>query len=106
MTAPEDASPPEINDRTSVTVRLGNLLALLGGLCVAAYAYAVLVNRVSVVERDLAVDQAEIDQNSDFRVRWPLGELGELPADVRQDLRLQFLEQDIERLRNQCSADY
>ena len=98
------SNAPEISDETSVTVRLGNLIALLGCLSVAAYAYAVLVNRVAIVERDIAVDQTEIDQNSEFRVRWPLGELGELPADVRQDLRLQYLEQEVRRLRDQCAV--
>ena len=59
MSKDQSNQTPEVNDETSVTVRLGNLVAVLGCLCVAAYAYAVLVNRVSVVERDLAVDQAD-----------------------------------------------
>lgn len=90
----------KVTDRTKVTVRLGNLLAVAGLIIVAAYGYAGLMSRISAVESDLLVDQAQIEANTEFRVRWPRGELGRLPDDVAQDLRLQFLEAEVRRLRD------
>jgi hypothetical protein len=34
----------------------------------------------------------EVDMNSEFRVKWPRGELGALPDDAEQNMRLLFLE--------------
>jgi hypothetical protein len=33
--------------------------------------------------------------NSEFRVKWPLGQLGALPDDAEQNMRLRFIEKDI-----------
>ena len=33
--------------------------------------------------------------NSEFRVKWPLGQLGSLPADAEQNMRLGFIEKEV-----------
>jgi len=38
--------------------------------------------------------------NSEFRVKWPRGELGSLPDDAEQNIRLDFLEKKIDNLTN------
>ena len=40
----------------------------------------------------------DIHMNSNFRVRWPLGEIGALPDDAEQNLRLKYIEADIQIL--------
>ena len=37
-----------------------------------------------------------VEMNSDFRVKWPLGQLGALPDDAEQNMRLKFIEKDME----------
>ena len=39
--------------------------------------------------------------NSEFRVKWPRGELGALPDDAKQDLRIEYLQTDLEELKLQ-----
>ena len=39
----------------------------------------------------------EVDMNSEFRVKWPRGELGALPDDAEQNMRLLFLEKQAEK---------
>jgi hypothetical protein len=41
----------------------------------------------------------EIKANSEFRILWPRGQLGSLPADARQDMLLEGLERDLTELR-------
>jgi hypothetical protein len=36
--------------------------------------------------------------NSEFRVKWPRGELGALPADSKQDMMIEFLQERITKL--------
>ena len=39
--------------------------------------------------------------NSEFRVKWPRGELGALPDDAEQNLRLKFVEGDLDAVKTQ-----
>ena len=41
-----------------------------------------------MAERDLALITSQVEMNSGFRVGWPLGEFGSLPADAEQDREL------------------
>ena len=50
--------------------------------------------------------ESEVEMNSEFRVKWPRGELGALPDDAEQNMRLMYLEkyqskgvEDIEQLK-------
>ena len=41
----------------------------------------------------------EIKLNNEFRIKWPRGSLGSLPADARQDMLIEGVERDIQDLR-------
>ena len=36
--------------------------------------------------------------NSEFRVKWPLGQLGALPDDAEQNMRLKYLESEVSNI--------
>ena len=40
-----------------------------------------------------------VEQNTEFRILWPRGEMGALPDDVKQDSAIQVLQAEVERLR-------
>ena len=37
--------------------------------------------------------------NTEFRVKWPRGELGALPDDAKQDLKIEYLQKDVENFK-------
>jgi hypothetical protein len=41
--------------------------------------------------------QVNVEMNSEFRVKWPRGELGALPDDAEQNMRLNMIEKTIEK---------
>ena len=43
--------------------------------------------------------QDAVKMNSEFRVKWPRGELGALPDDAKQDLRIEYLQKALEELK-------
>ena len=47
---------------------------------------------------DLGRIQHELELNSEFRVKWPRGEIGALPADTQQDMKIQHLEGRVDKL--------
>ena len=61
--------------------------------------YSVIVTRISALELEIVRLKDDIHMNSEFRIKWPRGELGALPADARQDLRLDIYEKEIDKLK-------
>ena len=40
----------------------------------------------------------QVGMNSEFRIKWPLGQLGALPDDAEQNLRLIYIEKELDKL--------
>jgi len=77
-----------ISDDSSITIPLRNLIGLIATAGVVVMGYFQLTERITMLERDLHLAERYIEQNSEFRIKWPLGELGSLPADVMQDSQI------------------
>ena len=67
--------------------------------------YSNLTERLSFVEHSLVLQTIQVDQNSEFRTLWPRGELGALPDDAEQNIRLDFLEKQLEGVLEKMEAD-
>ena len=81
----------ELNENTGITIPIRNLVAMIVFTCISTMAYFSVQERLNVLEHALDKTQMDISQNSEFRVKWPRGELGSLPADARQDMLLEYI---------------
>ena len=91
--------PARLNDRSEITIPVRNLIALIAATAVAVTGYYRVGERLSVLERDAELSAVQIEANSEFRILWPRGELGSLPADAEQNMRLDFLQLALDELR-------
>lgn len=89
----------QISDGTEVTIPLRNLVSIVVGVVIATSAYFSIVSRIQGIEREMLKNQMIIDMNTEFRILWPRGELGALPADARQDMLIESLERRLEELK-------
>tara|TARA_B100000749_G_C18399009_1_gene453844 strand:- start:162 stop:467 length:306 start_codon:yes stop_codon:yes gene_type:complete len=92
--------PARLNDSSEITIPVRNLIALIAATAVAVMGYFRVGERLSVLERDAELSNVQIEANSEFRVLWPRGELGSLPADAEQNMRLDFYQLTIQELRD------
>jgi hypothetical protein len=90
----------DINDSTNITIPLRNLLALIFAVAVSVTGYVNLISRITHLEQTPHVKDLEIKMNSEFRIRWPRGELGSLPDDAEQNLRLNYAESHLNEISN------
>ena len=81
----------ELNENTGITIPVRNLVAMIAFTSVSTMAYFGVQERLNLLEHALDKTQVDISQNSEFRVKWPRGELGSLPADARQDMLLEYI---------------
>ena len=90
----------EINDSTNITIPIRNLLALILAVAVSVTGYVNLISRITHLEQTQHIKDMEIRMNSEFRIKWPRGELGSLPDDAEQNLRLNYAESHLKEISN------
>jgi hypothetical protein len=92
---------PRLNDSSEVTIPVRNLIALIAATAVAVTGYYRVGERLSVLERNAELSAVQIEANSEFRILWPRGELGSLPADAEQFMMLEFHQLALDGLRDE-----
>ena len=86
----------KVNDDTSLGINLKWLIQIIILAGAAVWGYFGLTSKISQLEIDVLRMKDSVVMNSDFRVKWPLGQLGALPDDAEQNMRLRFIEKDME----------
>ena len=88
----------KVSDSSIISIPLRNLVAIIIAVSIAVGGYFALTQRLDMIEKDTEIMRVFIDQNSEFRVKWPRGELGSLPDDAEQNMRLDHMEKQMEKL--------
>ena len=90
----------DLNDSTNITIPIRNLIALIFAVAISVTGYVNLVSRITQLEQTQHVKDVEMGMNSEFRIKWPRGELGALPDDAEQNLRLTYVESNLKELND------
>jgi hypothetical protein len=80
---------------------VGAVVALAVQAGIAVWWASGVHSKMSQLESDSTKMQMNVDQNTEFRIKWPRGEMGALPDDVKQDSAITVLQAEVERLRQQ-----
>ena len=86
-----------VGDKTAVDINLKWFVQIMVVVGIAVWGYFGLTERLNFLEHNLKLSSVNVDMNSEFRVKWPRGELGALPDDAEQNMRLDMLEKVIDR---------
>ena len=89
----------ELNNDTSLGINLKWLIQIIILAGAAVWGYFGLTSKISQLEIDVLRMKDSVTMNSEFRVKWPLGQLGALPDDAEQNMRLRFIEKDMEAMQ-------
>ena len=89
----------KLSENTELAMPIRNLIGLVTAATVGTWAYFSLVERLNSIDNKIILMEADLDQNSEFRTKWPRGEMGSLPADQEQYLLLENLANQFEKLQ-------
>ena len=76
----------------------GFALKLVGGVIFCVYSGAMIFARINTLEMEILRLQHEVELNSEFRIKWPRGEMGSLPADSEQFMMIEDLYKTTDKL--------
>ena len=113
----------DISESTAVSMPMKNLLAIIAAVCVGVWAYFGVLERLTsletkaqLAEKDLqqmdeqhlqtlkTVEErltADLEKNTEFRIKWPRGEMGSLPADSEQFMLIEHIAGQVEQIQEQ-----
>ncbi len=94
----------DVSDRTAISMPMRNLLAILATVGIGVYSYFGLQERLNSLETRVTLSEADLTKNTEFRIKWPRGELGSLPADAQQDLLLEFMASQVESIQEEMES--
>ena len=92
-----------------------NMLAIIGAVAVGVWAYFGVLERITMLETksvltEKAINQhverleLDVEKNSEFRIKWPRGEMGSLPADSEQFMLIEDLYGSVEKIEKHIES--
>jgi succinate dehydrogenase/fumarate reductase flavoprotein subunit len=89
----------DVSDKTAISMPMRNLLAILSATAVGVWAFFGIQERLNTLETRVTLSESDLTKNTEFRIGWPRGEMGALPADAQQDLLLEFMASQVESMQ-------
>ena len=94
-----EQEPVRISDQTNIGLPLRNLIGLASAVAIGTWAWFGLQERLNKLETNQILMQKSVEQNENFRIKWPRGDLGALPADAEQFMLLEHLASEFDKLQ-------
>jgi hypothetical protein len=94
----------DVSDKTAISMPMRNLISILTAVGVGVWAYFGIQERLNNVETRNTLMEADLVKNTEFRIKWPRGDLGSLPADSEQFMLLEYQDGMITKLQAQVEA--
>ena len=88
----------KLNENTEVALPLRNIISMVAAASVATWAYFGIIERLNQIETNITMMEADLGQNTEFRIKWPRGDMGSLPADSEQFMLIEHLSNQLDDL--------
>jgi len=89
---------PKLSDQTNVAMPIRNMVSIIIVVAVATWAYFGIIERLNKLETDITLMSSDLEKNTEFRIKWPRGDMGSLPADAEQFMLIEHLAGQLEKL--------
>ena len=88
----------DVSDRTKFAMPVRNLISLIASVAVGVWANFGIIERLNRIETNNILMQADLIKNTEFRIKWPRGDLGSRPADAEQFMLIEHLSGEFDKL--------
>ena len=93
-----------VSDSTAISMPMRNLLSILAAVGIGVYSYFGIIESLNNIETNGKLMISDVDKNTEFRIKWPRGEMGSLPADAQQDMLIEFMATQIEAMQEEMEG--
>ncbi len=88
-----------LSENSTVSLDIKAVIGAVIGIVSIAGVWFTLTAEIAQLQLDVMRMQDAVALNEEFRIKWPRGEMGALPDDAKQDLKILYLQEDVEQLK-------
>ena len=105
----------DVSDQTAISMPMRNLLSIITAVAIGVWAYFGVLERITMLETKAALAEKDLNQavemlttdlekNTEFRIKWPRGEMGSLPADSEQFMLIEHIAGQVEQIQKSMES--
>jgi len=87
-----------ISEEAAVQMPMKTVASLIVIVALGTMGYFQIVERLNVADTRLQLMEKDLEENTEFRIKWPRGQLGSLPADSEQYMMIEDLYKSTDKL--------
>ena len=93
-----------VSDKSAIAMPIKNLITIISSVAVGLWFAFGVIERLNNIETNYKLIATDIEKNTVFRIKWPRGELGSLPADSEQFLLLEYQDSKLIKMQEQLDT--
>ena len=90
--------PLTISESAAVQMPMKTVASLIVIVALGTMGYFQMVERLNIADTKIKIMEQDVEQNTEFRIKWPRGQMGSLPADSEQYMMLEDLYKTTDRI--------
>ena len=96
--------PLKISEEAAVQMPMKTVASLIVIVALGTMGYFQIIERLNVADTRLQIMEKDLEENTEFRIKWPRGQLGSLPADSEQYMMLEDLYKTTDKLNKHIES--
>tara|TARA_R100000654_G_scaffold4484_1_gene13321 strand:- start:4 stop:429 length:426 start_codon:yes stop_codon:yes gene_type:complete len=90
--------PLKLSEEAAVQMPMKTVASLIIIVALGTMGYFQILERLNIADTRLQIMEKDLEENTEFRIKWPRGQMGSLPADSEQYMMLEDLYKTTDRI--------
>ena len=96
--------PLTISDEAAVQMPMKTVASLIALVAIGTWAYFGIIETQNKISTTVELMSKDLTENTEFRIKWPRGQLGSLPADSEQFMMIEDLYKTTEKIEKHLES--
>ncbi len=96
--------PLNISEEAAVQMPMKTVASLIIIVALGTMGYFQIIERLNVADTRIQIMEKDLEENTEFRIKWPRGQLGSLPADYEQYMMIEDLYKTTDKLNKHIES--
>ena len=96
--------PLNISEEAAVQMPMKTVASLIIIVALGTMGYFQMIERLNIADTRIQIMEKDLQENTEFRIKWPRGQMGSLPADSEQYMMLEDLYKTTDRLNKHIES--
>ena len=94
----------KIGEDQPVQMPMKTVISLIIIVALGTMGYFQIVERLNITDTKIKIMEKDLEENTEFRIKWPRGEMGSLPADSEQFMMLEALYKTTDKINKHIES--